>query len=354
MIRELLGRGHRVDAYAPDYSPQTTAAVEALGARAVSFHLQRSGANPWMDVRTTFEIVRLLRHDRPQATLCYFVKPAIYGSIAAAVAGVRRRVVLLEGLGYGFALGANEQLRHRVIAKVLKTLLLSSLTLAHRVLVLNDEDRHILIEQLHVPASRTENIGGIGVELDHYEPAPVNPTARVFALAARMIVEKGVHEYVEAARRIKRRYPDVSFLLLGEVDDNPGSLHQSELSQWVDQGLVVWPGRVDDIQIWLKKCDVFVLPSFYREGVPRSIQEAMALGRAIITTDHVGCRDTVVVGENGYLVETHNVDQLEAAMERLITEPGLVRRMGQASRRLAEERFDARRVDGILTAHLEG
>lgn len=353
LIRKLVGRGHRIDAYAPDYVPDTAAAVEALGARAVRFHMQRSGTNPWQDARTTLEIAGLLRRSRPQAVLCYFMKPAIYGSIAAGIAGVRRRIVLLEGLGYGFAPSANERLRHRTIAAVMKALLQSSLTLANRVLVLNGEDRDILVERLHVPATRVENIGGIGVELDCYEPAPVNATARVFALAARMIVEKGVRDYVEAARRIKIRYPDTSFLLLGEVDDNPGSLQRSELSEWTEEGLVIWPGRVDDIQGWLKKCDVFVLPSFYREGVPRSIQEAMALGRAIITTDHVGCRDTVVAGENGYLVDIRNVDQLEAAMERLITQPGLARRMGQASRRLAEERFDARRVDGIITAHLE-
>lgn len=354
LIRELIDRGHRIDAYAPDYSPQTAAAVEALGARAVHFHLQRSGANPWMDARTMIEIVGLLRRDQPRAILCYFMKPAIYGTIAAAIAGVRRRIVLLEGLGYGFAPSANEEVRHRMIAAVMKTLLRLSLKFAHQVLVLNSDDRDVIVDKLHVPASRAENIGGIGVELDLYEPVSVNVTAQVFALAARMIVEKGVREYVEAARRIKHRYPNVSFLLLGEVDDNPGSLQESELSQWVEEGLVVWPGRVDDIQSWLKKCDVFVLPSFYREGVPRSIQEAMALGRAIITTDHVGCRDTVVAGENGYLIDIGNVDQLEAAMERLITQPGLARHMGRASRRLAEERFDARRVDGIIATHLQG
>lgn len=353
LIRELVDRGHRIDAYAPDYSSETIAAVEALGARAVCFHLQRSGANPLIDARTTFELIRLLRRDRPNATLCYFMKPAIYGSIAAAISGVPQRIVLLEGLGYGFAPGANERLRHRLIATAQKTLLRFSLTLAHKVLVLNSEDRDVLIKSLQVPALKIENIGGIGVELELYKPAPINTNARVFALAARMIVEKGIREYVEAARRIKRRYPETSFLLLGEVDDNPGSLQKSELLQWVTEGLVVWPGRVADIQSWLKKCDVFVLPSFYREGVPRSIQEAMALGRAIITTDHVGCRDTVVAGENGYLVEIKNVDQLETAMERLITEPGLASRMGQASRRLAEERFDARRVDGIVTTYLE-
>jgi glycosyltransferase involved in cell wall biosynthesis len=235
----------------------------------------------------------------------------------------------------------------------MKALLQVSLARADHTLVLNQEDLSTLREKAKVPASRITNMGGIGVELDKFQPTPVREHASVFALAARLIAEKGVYQYVEAARIVRQQRPNTTFLLLGEVDDNPTSLRADEVTNWVNEGLIEWPGRVNDIQAWLKRCDVFVLPSYYREGVPRSIQEAMALGRAIITTDHVGCRDTVVADVNGYLVEPKNPLQLSGAMLNLIDNKGLAQSMGQSSRHLAEQRFDAKRADQLIIDLLE-
>lgn len=348
LVRRLIERGHRVQALAPDYTPRSRAAVTALGAEPIGFSLQRSGTNPVADARTILDLRRQLRRTRPDAVLCYFIKPAIYGTIAATLAGVPRRIVMLEGLGYGFAEDAGGSWQRRALAGAMRTLLRFSLARADRTLVLNDEDRRVITDDVGIPAKLVANMGGIGVELDQLTPAPVREHAQVFALAARLIAEKGVHQYVDAARRIKRYHPETTFLLLGEIDDNPTSLRTEDVVAWVTEGIIEWPGRVSDIQAWLKRCDVFVLPSYYREGVPRSIQEAMALGRAIVTTDHVGCRDTVEEGVNGYLVPTRDVDQLVQALTTLIETPGLAARMGIASRQLAEIRFDAKRADELL------
>lgn len=353
LIRRLVDRGHRVQAYAPDYTSDTRAAVSKLGAEPINFSLQRSGTNPIADVRSILDLRRRLRRERPQAVLCYFIKPAIYGTIAAAIAGVPRRVVMLEGLGYGFAAEAGTSLTRRLLATAMKTLLRIALTGAYRTLVLNEDDRCVVVDDIGISKDKIVNMGGIGVELDSFNVTPVRDRAQTFALAARLIAEKGVRYYVEAARKIKTNYPDTRFLLLGEIDDNPTSLQKEEIGAWVEEGIVEWPGRVSDVQFWLKQSDVFVLPSYYREGVPRSIQEAMALGRAIITTDHVGCRDTVDHGITGYLVAIKNVDQIVDAMQQLIEKPGLAQKMGTAGRRLAEERFDAKRADLLIINLLE-
>jgi len=352
LIRSLVARGHTVLAYAPDYTPETVADVAYLGARAVEFPLSRAGTNPISEARTTVALYRSLRDERPDAVLCYFVKPAIYGSIAAIFARVPRRIVLLEGLGYGFAPEHGASWRHRVVGLAMRSLLRLSLQGADHVIVLNADDL-AAIRDIGVPVARSRNMGGIGVELDRYKVMPVQTHSVSFALAARLIREKGVAEFVAAARQVKKRYPEAIFYVLGDVDDNPGSLQEAELSAWVEQQLIVWPGRVSDVQQWLRKCDVFVLPSYYREGVPRSIQEAMALGRAIITTDHVGCRDTVDHGVNGFLVPPRDVEALAQAMLTFLQQPGLAIRMGAESRRLAEERFDAQRADSILTSYIE-
>lgn len=215
-------------------------------------------------------------------------------------------------------------------------------------LVLNEDDRSVLIERVGIEPNKVVNMGGIGVELANFTASSVREHATVFAMAARLIAEKGVIQYVEAARRIRAKGLNARFLLLGSVDDNPHSLSREEVTKWQDEGVIEWPGRVSNIQDWLKQADVFVLPSFYREGVPRSTQEAMALGRAIITTDHVGCRETVDDGVNGILVPPRDVDALVRAMRRLIETPRLAQQMGTASRRLAEERFDAGVADSRI------
>jgi glycosyltransferase involved in cell wall biosynthesis len=168
-----------------------------------------------------------------------------------------------------------------------------------------------------------------------------------FMLAARMLREKGIVEYAKAARIIKQKHPDTRFILLGSLDTNPGGLSHAEIDGWVAEGILDWPGHVHDVQDWLAQTSVYVLPS-YREGVPRSTQEAMAMARPIITTDAPGCRETVVDGTNGFLVPVRNADALAKAMERFILQPDLIEKMGQASRSMAEERFDVRKINQVI------
>lgn len=353
LLRSLGMEGHDVYALCPDFTAETRAAVETIGAVPIDYKLDRSGINPLQELASIGSLYAELRTIQADAILCYFIKPSVYGMVAGRLAGVPRRVALIEGLGYSFDTAARSFAR-RLVRWASRWLLRVGLGFADRILVLNDDDRRELTKTCALPPTRIQTVGGIGVKLDQLRPTPVREHATTFVMAARLIAEKGVREYVEAARRLKARHPAARFILLGTVDQNPHSLGADEIESWAGAGVVEWPGHVADVGVWLHDADVFVLPSYYREGVPRSIQEAMACALPIVTTDSVGCRDTVEPGRNGFLVPPRNVDALSAAMERYLTTPGLARRMGKASRTIAEKRFDAaafdRRMINLLVA----
>lgn len=341
LISDLVRAGIRVLTLAPDFDASTRAAIKEFGAEPIDYRLSRTGMNPLSDARDALQLTRLLRDIKPDVTLGYFIKPVIYGTLAAALAGVPRRFAMIEGLGYVFTPQSkgHEPLRRGALRFFVTFLYRLALSRADKVIFLNDEDISEFVQRKILKAGKAFKLGGIGVNLNDWAVEPPVLQPMTFLLAARLLREKGIVEYITAAREIKRRHPSIRFILLGGLDPNPGGLTQAEVRSWVNEGLIEWPGHVD-IKPWLEQASVYVLPS-YREGVPRSTQEAMAMGRPVITCDTAGCRDTVVEGENGYLVPPRDVEALVEAMERFILQPELVGRMGAWSRRLAEERFDA-------------
>lgn len=340
LIADLVLAGVKVLALAPDFDDSTRAAITKVGAEPIDYCLSRAGMNPLSDARDTLRLTRLLRDIKPDVTLGYFIKPVIYGTLAAALAGVPRRFAMIEGLGYIFTPQSqdHEPLRRAVLRFFVTLLYRLALSRADRVIFLNDEDISEFVERNILNANKAFKLGGIGVNLNDWAVEPPILQPMTFLLAARLLREKGIVEYITAARDIKRRHPSTRFILLGGLDPNPGGLTQTEVQSWVDEGLIEWPGHVE-VKPWLAQASVYVLPS-YREGVPRSTQEAMAMGRPVITCNTAGCRDTVVEGDNGYLVPPRDVDSLVEAMERFVRQPELVGRLGSSSRRLAEERFD--------------
>jgi len=345
LIADMVAAGHRVIALAPDYDEGTRSAVRALGAEPVDFSLSRTGMNPMRDLLDMLRLAFLLRRLRPDLTLGYGIKPVIYGTIAAWLAGVPMRFSMIEGLGYVFTPPeGREPLKRRVLRGIVENLYRTALGRATRAIFLNKDDVQEFVSRGLVSSDKAFLLGGIGVDLDEWKPAPPVKHPITFLLAARLLREKGIVEYAEAARLVRSRYPDVRFILLGGLDTNPGGLRRDEIEAWVSEGILEWKGHVPDVRPWLAQASVYVLPS-YREGVPRSTQEAMAMARPVITTDAPGCRETVVDGVNGFLVPPRDVGALADAMERFVLEPELIGRMGAASRRIAEERFDVRIIN---------
>jgi len=348
LIRAVRERGVSVVALAPNFDEDTRAAVRALGAIPVDCAMSRAGMNPVRDAWNTWKLTRLLRQLGPDVTLGYFIKPVIFGSLAARWAGVPNRFAMVEGLGFVFTEEAREfPLGRRLLKRLVMYLYKVGLSCADRVIFLNSDDQAELVSAGLLPVDKGFLLGGIGVDLALWQAAPPVLEPVTFLLVARLLREKGIEQYAQAARMIKQRYPEVRFILLGGVDENPGSITRADVQVWVDQGTLEWHGHVA-VRPWLERTSVYVLPS-YREGVPVSTQEAMAVGRPIITTDVPGCRETVIDGVNGFLVPVRNPEALAEKMLIFIEQPQLIASMGQASRRIAEERFDAHKASQRLT-----
>lgn len=345
LIDALLEANQEVHVAAPDLST-TTAVRLALEARGVSVHeipLRRTGTNPVADARLTLHLIRLMSRIRPDRVLGYTIKPVIYGTLAATFARVPRRFALVTGLGYAFQ-GNGERGLLRSLVQWLYALALRN---THKVFFQNPDDESLFRTLELLPTNVPSCVvNGSGVDVGAFNVAPLPANTR-FLLIARLLGDKGVREYVEAARRIRAQHPGTVFGLVGWIDDNPDAIRKDELDAWVAEGVVEYMGRLSDVRPAIADCSVYVLPS-YREGTPRTVLEAMAMGRAIITTDAPGCRETVVDGDNGFLVPVKAVDDLVNAMLRFIEQPELAVRMGRRARRIAEEKYDVDRVNAVM------
>lgn len=342
LIEELRSRGARVLALAPDWSDATRAATSALGAEPVDISLNRTGLSPRRDVLDLARLTLALRRLRPDSVLTYFVKPNVYGQLAARAAGVPRRVAMVEGLGFAFDASTGDGWRRRAVSRVARGLFRAAFAGVHRAVFLNADDAAFFRNHALVSPAKSVNLGAIGLDLERFAPMPPMTDPPTFLLMARLLRGKGVMEFAAAAERVKAKHSQSRFVLLGDFDANPDSLTPADIAPWTERGILDWPGHVADVRGALAASSVFVLPAWAREGMPRSSQEASAMARPVITTDVVGCRDTVEHGVNGLIVRPRDVDDLARAMERFIEHPEEIARMGEAGRRFAERHYDGR------------
>jgi glycosyltransferase involved in cell wall biosynthesis len=345
MLRAFLNSGHRVVTCAPNEHADTRRQLRELGIDLHLYPLHRAGMNPVKDLQTIQGLAGIMGTVRPDMVLTYTIKPVIYGSFAARIAGVPAMYAMITGLGYAF--GGNTA-KQRLVGTLVSLLYRGSLGVNKAVFFQNPDDLGLFVERGLIPRERAVLINGSGVELDQFAVAPLPAGPPSFLLIARLIAEKGIREYAAAARRLKAQYPGVRFRLVGPLDPNPTAITAEEVQGWVQEGILDYGGETSDVRPFLAEASVYVLPSFYREGTPRSVLEAMAMGRPIITADAPGCRETVIQGENGYLIPVKDAAALAAAMERFIQSPELIPPMGQRSRALAESKFDVHRVNDVI------
>lgn len=346
MIKTLAAYGHTIYAFSLDYNEKYKNEIRNMGAIPVDYKFSRTGMNPIKDMYYTYLLYRKLKEIKLNVSLSYFSKPAIFGTIAAYFAGVNKRVAMLEGLGYAFTEQPGGVEIKTKILKMLQVLLYKiSFVKADKLIVLNNDDKKELLKLKCIHLNKIEVLGGIGLDLDKYKQSPPPLTPVSFIFIGRLLKEKGIREFISAAKEIKRKYPDVEFNVLGDIDpENPGSITSDELHGLLSNNIITYPGYVENVADWIAKSSVFVLPS-YREGFPRSTQEAMAIGRPIITTDVPGCRDTVINGVNGYLVERWSSKALISSMDKFIKNNELITSMGNASYYLACKQFDAKVIN---------
>lgn len=349
LIEALIRSGCEVHVAAPSLKQGSEVALslKEIGAVPHEVPISRTGMNVFSDIKTFLCLAFIIINIRPFFVMAYTVKPVVYGLVAAWLMRVPQRFALITGLGYVFQ---SHPENSRLVMLVRKLYRLS-LSRSNKVFFQNPDDE-ILFRQLnvipeHIPS---QIVNGSGVETGFFLATPLPPPPLRFLLIARLLGDKGVREYVSAARLVREKYADTRFYLVGWIDENPDAISQNELDRWTSEGTVEYIGRLKDVRSALSEASVYVLPS-YREGTPRTVLEAMAMGRAVITTNAPGCRETVVDGDNGFLVPVKDVNALANAMMKMLDDPGMVVRMGERSREIAESKYD---VHSVNAAMLEG
>lgn len=321
------------------------AEIARRGVRFFTIDDSGRGLNPFKALSLKSRYVKILKEFAPDVVFTFMMKPNIFGVLAAEKSGVKNIFSMVEGAGDVFI---NNGLKWRAIRAVVCRLYKKAFKRSEKVFFLNPDDMAEFTARKLVKNTQCEISDGIGVDLEKFEQKPIK-NRRTFLMIARMLKSKGVIEYCKAARAVKEAYPDAVFNYIGEE----GTVKLSDIQEYIDDGSVNYLGITRDVRPYIEDCGVYVLPS-YREGMPMSVMEAEAVGRAVITTNAVGCRSAVEDGANGYKVEVGNVKQLKEAVLRFLENPESVDVMGENSRRLAEKRFDKNVVNDRIAKTVFG
>lgn len=345
LLAALVNQGQKVTACSPSEGVELIDKLSAMGVEYKIVPIGRTGMNPFKDLYSLYALYRLYRKIQPDIILAYNIKPVIFTSLLSRFLKKTRVYSVITGLGYVFT---SKGLKISIIKKVVCFLYRLSLPNNGAVFFLNPDDIDELVNLKIIERSKAVLLNGEGIDLEWFGEVPANSKGPAFLLIARLIEGKGIYEYVEAARIVKRRHPHAVFRVLGAFDSNPMAIQPSKMEAWQREGVIDYLGKTKDVRPFIENASAFVLPSFYREGLPRSTLEAMAMGRPVITTDWPGCREPIVNGENGFLVPVKNVEALAAAMEQFISQPDLIQSMGKRSREIVEDKYDVNKVNQVI------
>ncbi len=349
LLNEMIKAGHEVIVCGPGENPDYIKQFSEMGITYISNPLDRTSLNPLKDLYALQSIYRILKQVKPDVVMNIAMKPGIYGSLVAYLARIPHIYSLMTGLGY-VVLKSN--FKERIINRIVCILFRLVMPKNEIVFFQNPDDLSLFVQSKFIAKNKAVLVNGSGINLDQFQQVPVVDGSPVFLMIARLVRYKGIVEFVDAARSLKQRYPQAVFRLVGGPDSNPTALPQSLINQWHNEGVIEYCGETSDVRPFIRQASVYVLPS-YREGTPRTVLEAMAMGRPIVTTDTPGCRETVVDGSNGFLVPTRNAQALAQAMERFILNPDLIKEMGQRSRELAVEKFDIEKVNATMMKEMK-
>ena len=323
---------------------------ESAGLIYQPIEIHQHGMNPFQEVRFIYDLYRQYQKYAPDVVLNFSIKPCLYGALAGRMAGVKKIGCMVTGLGYVF-------LTPSLMAKMIRKAMIFGypklLSQKDTFFFQNPDDADLFAKDGISRSCRSVVLPGTGIDIRHFcASAPTPDKGKVrFLCIARLLKDKGIFEYYQAAKAIKQRYPDSSFGLLGPLDNNPSAIPESEVRIWHEEGVVEYLGETKDVRPYLLNADVFVLPS-YREGLPRAGLEAMAMSRAVIASDAPGCRELVEVNKNGFLVPPKSSEHLVQAMEALIIDPEKCHQFGVASRGRCESVFDVNKVTNTILGQL--
>lgn len=345
LIKRIISCGYEVIVTGPNRVGVEK--IEALGARFVEIPMNKNEVNPKEDLKYQKALCELFKKEKPDVVLGYTSKPVIYGSIAAKKAGVPHKVAMITGLGYAFTAQTKKA---KAIRAVMSVLYKKALNCADTVIFQNPDDREQFVSSGLVKSEKCRVVNGSGVNTNRFSVADY-PDKITFFMLSRVMYSKGIREYLRACELVKGKHPEVRFMLLGACENIQDSLSKEDLAPYVEKGIIEHFGETDRVEDYYKQCSVYVLPS-YREGTPRTVLEAMSMGRAIITTDAPGCRETVIDGKTGFLVPVKNAEAVAEKMTEFIENPELIKTLGAASAEYAREKFSVDKVNDDMCCHL--
>lgn len=341
LIREIRRKGYAVTVTGPNFDGMEK--IRELGVQFEHIPLDKNGLSIWGDIRYFLKLYQLMRKLRPDATLGYTIKPVIYGALAARMAGVKNISSMVTGGGYVLI---TQSMKARLIRSLVGILYRIGFACAHTVIFQNPDDLQEFTGLGWVNRKKCRMVNGSGVNMKKFAPGAL-PDQLTFLMISRVMYNKGVWEYLQACRMVKEKYPEIRCILLGAVENIQDSLTEEELKPYTETGIVERFGETEDITAIYRQCSVYVLPS-YREGTPRTVLEAMAMARPVITTNTQGCRETVEEGRNGFLVPVKDGAAVAEKMEWFIRHPEKIEAMGRESVRLCREKFDVRKVNEAM------
>jgi glycosyltransferase involved in cell wall biosynthesis len=348
LLTSFIEKGFEVFALAP-VDAEFARIQDRLATKRIqllALDLDRNGLNPWVDIKAYYQIRKFFKDLKPSFVVAYTAKPVVYCGLAVRFIEGCSYFPLITGLGYAFTEGHG--FKRRLVRWLSSVLYVKALASAKTVIFQNPDDKDLFLSLGILAANASVGVvNGSGVDLSVYRPLKI-PDKPVFLMVSRILVDKGVREYVMAAQIVHQQYPEVVFLLAGGMDPNPAGIKWSEIKTWIASGSIQYLGEVRPISDALKKCRYFVLPS-YREGTPRSVLEALASGRPVITTDVPGCRQTVINGVNGYLVKPRDSRDLANSMIMMLENSNeILRAQALASLQIARDRFDVEKVNAQI------
>lgn len=350
LLIDILARGYEVTAIAPEYDVEVIDELNKIGVNFKQISLSRTGINFFKDCKTIFELIKIFEAVKPNLLITYTIKPVVYGSLVARFFSTVKTVSLITGLGYLET--ENETIKKAILKKLIFVLYKFSLKKLNYIAFQNSDDQQYFKSNRLIDFNFTKATitAGSGVDLDYFKPL-INVNSRIsFLFIARLIKSKGILNFIEAAEYLKEKYnPLIDFEVVGLPDpDNPDSINEEELLRAIEMGTIIYHGYQKDVRPIIANCSVFVLPTYYREGTPRTLLEAMAMNKAIVTTETPGCKDTVIPEYNGYFVSVKNTKSLIDVLENLILNPTLIKTLGDNSLKMARKKYNVNIVNQNL------
>lgn len=344
LIKSISNKNNEIIAIGPEIGFEDT--LEKLGAKFIHINLDKTSTSILNNFKYLDNLTKIIKKEEPDKIFAYTIKPVIFGSIAGKRAKIKEIYSMITGLGYVYAVDSFKTKILRIICGIGYKIAFKYNT---KVIFQNKEDKQEFIKRKYLKEEKCEVVDGSGVNLERFKRNEL-PKENVFLMVSRILKLKGVKEYFEAAKIVKEKYPNAEFLYVGAEDKTQAALKLEELQEYIDNNIVNYCGETSDVPSYIAKCSVFVLPSYYREGIPRTLLEALAMGRPIITTNTIGCKETIIDGKNGFFVPIKDPEALAEKMIYMIENREKLQEMSNESYEYCKKRFD---VDIINKKMLE-